>query len=85
MDEVPEPRERCRLDRRVAGDGGESPPPTSTPASLFVSLKEVSPTLAPSMTISVIRHRRGCPCVCAHNKSINDLIVFLFKATSLLA
>jgi hypothetical protein len=55
MEEVAEPRERCRLDRRVAGDGGESPLATS----LLVSLKEVSPArlLAPSKTISVRQDR----------------------------
>jgi len=52
MEEVAEPRERCRLDRREPGDSGESSPPAS-PASLFVSRKEVSPRLPPSMTISV--------------------------------
>lgn len=56
MEEVAaEPLERCRLDRRESGDGGESPAVMSMlpPASLLVSLKDVSPRLPPSTTISV--------------------------------
>lgn len=56
MEEVAaEPLERCRLDRRESDDGGESPAVMSMlpPASLLVSLKDVSPRLPPSTTISV--------------------------------